>query len=206
MNGLSRCDFWRHLFCRWRAGRTLTALAQRVEPHHGRWERAGSSPAGSLNRQRGMHTKITRKRAWDKRMALRHTWFDAHGPCQLCGSSSALCLHHEDPKLKVDHNVWSWAPNRRKVELIKCAVLCVVCHIKLHATLNQRHGRSRYAQGCRCTICVEQFRACKRRWYVNRRRRLGYVYCGRTSSPAGAHNSCVSGAAPEPATLFGGVT
>lgn len=61
------------------------------------------------------------------RSERRAAWFAEHGPCK-CGSWNKLELDHIDPKQKVDHKIWSWAENRRNVELAKCQVLCHKCH------------------------------------------------------------------------------
>lgn len=92
---------------------------------------------------------------WLKRR--RDTWFAENGPCVKCGSSIDLELDHIDPTLKINHNVWSWADERRLAELAKCQVLCHLCHkAKSDRELCRpiTHGtRGGYDRGCRCSFC-----------------------------------------------------
>lgn len=37
-------------------------------------------------------------------------------------------VDHVDPATKLDHRVWSWAPDRMAAELVKCQVLCATHH------------------------------------------------------------------------------
>lgn len=99
-------------------------------------------------------------RAWMRRR--RTEWMDANGPCALCGSRERLELDHIDPALKISHNVWSWAKERREAELAKCRVLCRTCHAKRHK-LESTHGSRRMFRyhGCRCDVC----------WLANLKRR-----------------------------------
>jgi len=53
--------------------------------------------------------------------------------CVKCNSTNELRLHHKEPGKKVDHKIWSWAPERFKREMAKCEWLCLPCHEKLHA-------------------------------------------------------------------------
>ncbi len=96
----------------------------------------------------------------------RIDWLRDNGPCVLCGSTEDLEVDHLDPALKVDHKVWSWSAERRRVELAKCRVLCAECHkIKSNRELNRplQHGTaSAYSRGCRCTVCREANRQYKR--------------------------------------------
>lgn len=48
--------------------------------------------------------------------------------CKKCGSNKNLTLHHRDPSKKIDHHIWSWAPERFWAEVKKCDVLCEKCH------------------------------------------------------------------------------
>ena len=53
---------------------------------------------------------------------------------QVFGGCCKQCLgppeefHHVEPRRKVTHRVWSWAPARIAAELSKCALLCRLCH------------------------------------------------------------------------------
>lgn len=74
------------------------------------------------------HTPETRARAYAKMKKARDEWFAANGPCQKCGSKEKLELDHINPEDKVSHSVWSWTPERRRLELNKCQALCRPCH------------------------------------------------------------------------------
>lgn len=91
------------------------------------------------------------KRWYEKRDA----WLAANGPCVRCGSSERLEVDHIDPSGKLDHKVWSWAEERRLVELVKCQVLCFLCHrLKTNEERGWNlHGEVRYQMGCRCQVC-----------------------------------------------------
>jgi len=52
--------------------------------------------------------------------------------CDICGSTKNLRLHHKDPNKKVDHRIWSWAPERFTREIKKCVARCEKCHQKQH--------------------------------------------------------------------------
>lgn len=89
------------------------------------------------------------------RKRLRQEWFEANGPCVRCGSDIDLEVDHIDPKLKVDHRVWSWSAVRREAELAKCQVLCHPCHVdKTWEGKRAEHGTSScYDGGCRRDEC-----------------------------------------------------
>ncbi len=74
------------------------------------------------------HTAETRAREYGKMLSRRAQWLLENGPCKRCGSNERLEVDHIDPSLKVHHKVWTWAPERRKVELDKCQPLCHDCH------------------------------------------------------------------------------
>lgn len=74
------------------------------------------------------HNAITRARELEKRRRIRTAWFAVNGPCRKCGVAENLELDHVEPGMKVSHNVWSWTPMRRELELQKCQVLCRHCH------------------------------------------------------------------------------
>jgi len=57
--------------------------------------------------------------------------------CKRCGSTSNLTLHHRDHDKKVDHHIWSWAPERFWAEVKKCDVLCNSCHEKQNSKENK---------------------------------------------------------------------
>ena len=50
--------------------------------------------------------------------------------CKYCGSTKNLVLHHRDSNKKVDHRIWSWAPERFMKELKKCDIVCQSCNNK----------------------------------------------------------------------------
>lgn len=84
------------------------------------------------------------QRAWMARR--RQEWFDANGPCAVCGSDQDLQLDHEDPKHKISHRVWSWSSERRARELAKCRALCGPCHKKKSRDESPRgesHGQAK---------------------------------------------------------------
>jgi 5-methylcytosine-specific restriction endonuclease McrA len=64
--------------------------------------------------------------------ARRAAWFEGK-VCAECGNAENLELDHIDPKLKVNHKIWSWSAERREAELIKCRPLCCDCHKKKSA-------------------------------------------------------------------------
>lgn len=69
------------------------------------------------------------KREYDKRwMAQRRASFFDGKCCIKCGSIDQLELDHIDPKIKISHRIWSWSKVNQEKELIKCQVLCHVCH------------------------------------------------------------------------------
>ncbi len=73
---------------------------------------------------------IARKRIYEntKYRKLRADWIASNGPCKMCGSIERLEVDHINEGDKIDHNVWSWAEKRRNDELLKCQVLCYICH------------------------------------------------------------------------------
>ena len=95
--------------------------------------------------------------AWMKKR--RQEWFAINGPCAKCGSNNNLELDHIDPNTKISHNIWSWADERRTIELAKCQVLCKECHKEKSDKELERpitHGtRGGYSRGCRCIPCKE---------------------------------------------------
>ena len=110
------------------------------------------------------HTAETRKRAYEKIKQCRNRWFQAHGPCVLCGSWEKLELDHIDPSTKVSHRVWSWSENRRAEELLKCQILCEACHmsktreqLKLENTGIPCYGRRKISD--EEIVCAKKLRA-----------------------------------------------
>jgi hypothetical protein len=67
------------------------------------------------------------QREW---IAQRRTAYFLGKSCVNCGSTKQLELDHIDPKLKVDHRIWSWSVKRIAEEVKKCQILCVECHRK----------------------------------------------------------------------------
>lgn len=110
------------------------------------------------------HTIESRKRALLKLKQRRQEWFAINGPCAICNSDKNLEVDHINPATKITSVVWSWKEDRRLVELLKCQVLCKVCHKKKTAReqsklrsiplVNKRCGTlHKYRLGCRCTLC-----------------------------------------------------
>lgn len=50
--------------------------------------------------------------------------------CSVCESTNKLQIDHIDPTTKISHNIWSWSQERREAELVKCQILCKLCHDK----------------------------------------------------------------------------
>lgn len=65
------------------------------------------------------------QRLW---LAQRREAFFSDKSCVDCGRKEDLEIDHVDPKLKINHRVWSWSRQRRETELAKCVVRCVGCH------------------------------------------------------------------------------
>lgn len=71
----------------------------------------------------------------DKQKTFQREWlqrrkdrFFKNKKCKLCGSTHNLTLHHREPGKKIDHRIWSWAPERFWREVKKCDILCEKCH------------------------------------------------------------------------------
>ena len=107
----------------------------------------------------------------------KKTWIKENGPCANCGSKKDLEIDHVDPTTKISHRVWSWAEERRLLELSKCQVLCSTCH-KLKTreqVIQKKHGITRYEQhGCRCDVCREAKSIKNRKRKRKKRRSLAY--------------------------------
>jgi 5-methylcytosine-specific restriction endonuclease McrA len=101
----------------------------------------------------------------------RAKWLEENGPCEDCGGSEKLEVHHRDPKEKISHNVWSWSTSRMLEELAKCSVLCNTCHKKHSA--KQRKDSAKLVHGtlnayrifkCRCKICISAYALKRKKW------------------------------------------
>jgi len=99
------------------------------------------------------------QREWVARR--RHQWFEQNGPCVDCGTWERLELDHDDAATKVDHRVWSWATERRLVELVKCVARCVPCHDR--KTLARQEAARGVAAG-RAKLTEQQVRNLRRAW------------------------------------------
>lgn len=93
-----------------------------------------------------------------RRNERRTNWLQEHGPCQVCGSTKDLHIHHEDPSQKVSSEVWTWSKERRDKELLKCIVVCNECHKDIHVKLKREGGQSRYHKDRKLIECKQ----CKR--------------------------------------------
>lgn len=122
-----------------------------------------------------MQTQREYQRLWMKKR--REDFFNGKC-CVQCGSIESLELDHIDPKLKISHNIWSWAEQRRQEEIAKCQVLCKSCHQKKtslmrpakHATDNM-YGKYK----CRCDDC-RRARSIAKASNRARRKSLGLPY------------------------------
>lgn len=85
-------------------------------------------PYADINQQREYSKVWTR----NKRQRLRQEWIEANGPCQDCGGSESLEIHHKDPSQKKfkPSSLWTRKREVREAELDKCIVLCKDCHLK----------------------------------------------------------------------------
>ena len=99
--------------------------------------------------------------------------------CKHCGTQLHLELHHRISNQKISHNIWSWSEIRRRIELLKCDVLCRSCH--LEETLKQRnrqnsqlaHNAMTYIKyHCRCDKCCDAYKTKNRINARKRRERL----------------------------------
>lgn len=117
-------------------------------------------PYKDKEKQRAFQREFMRKR--------RQEWFDANGPCQLCGSAENLELDHIDPEMKVASAVWSWSKQRAAVELAKCRALCKKCHAertKQQLTKPVIHGTyGGWRRGCRCAACHGRYQEVWKSW------------------------------------------
>lgn len=80
--------------------------------------------------------------------------------CCKCGDIDRLEFDHINRASKVSHNIWSWAPERREAELLKCQLLCHECHKRKTASENGAHLMHGMlgmynSRGCRCALCRE---------------------------------------------------
>ena len=101
------------------------------------------------------------QRRW---IAERRNNFFANKRCSNCGSTSRLELHHLDPSVKISHNIWSWAEDKRNAEIQKCIIVCKDCHEAAHknekrkATSNVIHGTSNTYKTAVAVFYVERLR------------------------------------------------
>lgn len=115
------------------------------------------------------------QREW--RAARRAEWFEGKC-CVICGSTSKLEIDHKDPKTKIHHQVWSWAKERRDMELAKCQVLCYKCHknktkIDRKSMDPQAHLRRVDPPGKAWCCACKKFLPTESSFYKNRAKRRG---------------------------------
>jgi 5-methylcytosine-specific restriction endonuclease McrA len=104
------------------------------------------------------YTGDKKKEYQRKWIAARRAEYLSDKSCVVCGSTDRLEVDHINPEEKISHNVWSWRQERRDKELAKCQILCFEHHkqkSKEDAIARRQHGRTLYAHGCKCDICVE---------------------------------------------------
>jgi hypothetical protein len=94
----------------------------------------------------------------NQRKGIRKETFFSDKVCANCGTKQNLCLHHINPNLKIDSQIWHWKESRREQEIRKCEILCMSCHTTLHNHEREKkpikHGTpSGYRRGCRCYTC-----------------------------------------------------
>ncbi len=85
--------------------------------------------------------RANKRRAASKRRSVDYLG----GSCKLCGYSAclrALCFHHRNPKEKSFSLSFRWNKPWRELvlELDKCDLLCVRCHVELHDKLDGPMG------------------------------------------------------------------
>lgn len=135
--------------------------AQPLKPHlrlaqcSGRAFRCGPIP----HRKEMPYKDPERMKEYQKEwMRARRATYLAGKACVKCGATERLEIDHINPAEKESHHIWSWAEERRSVELAKCQILCNACH-KLKTREDQRvfheHGTyGRYkTDRCRCDAC-----------------------------------------------------
>ena len=101
----------------------------------------------------------------NKQRSYQKTWirtrrdeYFKNKKCEWCGSVTRMEIHHEDPKDKIAHAIWSWKKERRDAELAKCIVLCQKCHRAFHhPPMPLIHGtcNAYREKKCRCKECRE---------------------------------------------------
>jgi hypothetical protein len=115
------------------------------------------------------------QRQW---MANRRAEYLADRSCVLCGSTDALEIDHSNPRLKVEHRIWSWSRPRLEAELAKCIVVCHRCHNERHQLERPKHGAGGYKRGCRCDVCQGWKDAAARRERAKRTSAAGGAQVG----------------------------
>ena len=104
------------------------------------------------------------RKRWQTR---RDEWF-AGKKCAHCGTSEGLTIHHRNKSDKVTHRIWCLSYERIEEETAKCDVLCLHCHMALHAverTLGVGPGKgTMYWRGCRWEAGREARNEYQREW------------------------------------------
>ena len=140
------------------------------------WNGRGQYPGPLFNMARDLNNR----REWIRRTIRerRTAWIVENGPCKHCGSLVDLEIDHIDPKQKQHSISGMWLhPTALYKELLKCQVLCRVCHsAKTDEDFPIRKGvhgtRNRWMCGCRCEPCKKAMAMCTTRWRNNKRQRL----------------------------------
>lgn len=98
--------------------------------------------------------------------------------CSRCGSTDRLEIDHVDPEKKTFplsgfHKSWAAILE----ELTKCQLLCQSCHQDKTSAENSAANTAgcgtpaQYKRGCRCTACITEMKAARRRWNMRYRGR-----------------------------------
>ncbi|KKN81586.1 hypothetical protein LCGC14_0318540 [marine sediment metagenome] len=101
----------------------------------------------------------------------RREWLEENGPCAQCGSWDGLNVDHIDRVTKVSHGVWSWSKAKRRKELAKCQILCLICHRKKTADEVAKPPKGNQLWCGRCKTYRD-----KKIFSRNRTRRYGYAH------------------------------
>lgn len=93
------------------------------------------------------------------------------GQCSMCGSTKNLQFDHKERSNKSQGlaDMFSHAWENIVIELKKCQLLCILCHIKKtqnEASGPSTHGKVSYYRHhkCRCELCTKANRESQAEW------------------------------------------